>query len=379
MKLARFLLMVCVAAVGSRSQAQGAEGSERVYFGTYGNGPGEGIFVAELNLASSVVSPPRLAAEAVDPSFLAIAPSHKYLYAVSEVSTLGGQKTGGVVAFAVDQATGRLTRLNEQASHGAGPSHLVVDKTGTNVLVANYEGGSAAVLPILEGGRLRSASSWTEFHCHGPNAERQEKSHAHSINLDPANRFAFVADLGCDAIHINRFDAATGSLRNNKPSSASLPPGSGPRHLAFHPTGRFVYVANELASTVNVFWYDADAGSLSSVQTISTLPPAFKETNTVSEVVVHSSGKFVYVANRGHDSIAIFNVDVVTGRLTAAGHESTQGKTPRNFNIDPTGTFLLAANQDSDSVVVFRLDPATGKLKATGQTVKIRKPVCVRF
>ena len=159
----------------------------------------------------------------------------------------------------------------------------------------------------------------------------------------------------------------------------TLPPGSGPRHFAFHPTGRFAYSANELGSTVTTFWYDADNGTLSPVQTLSTLPPSFKDTNTVSEVVVHPSGKYVYVANRGHDSIAIFTVDAASGRLTAAGHESTEGKTPRNFNIDPTGTFLLAANQDSDSVVVFRLDPATGKLHATGQKLAIRKPVCVKW
>jgi 6-phosphogluconolactonase len=359
--------------------ASSAPGAERVYFGTYGSGPGEGIFVAELDPATGVVSTPRLAGEAVDASFLAFDPAHKYLYAASEVSTLDGKKTGGVVAFAVDKTTGRLTRLNEQPSLGAGPCHLVVDKTGKNVLVANYDGGTAAVLPILESGRLRAASSWVAQHGHGPNAERQEKAHAHSINVDPGNRFVFVCDLGCDKVFVYRFDPAAGTLKANNPAFVTLPPGSGPRHFAFHPSGRFAYSANELGSTVTTFWYDADNGTLSPVQTLSTLPPSFKEPNTVSEVVVHPSGKYVYVANRGHDSIALFTVDAATGRLTAAGHESTQGKTPRNFSIDPTGTFLLAANQDSDSVVVFRLDSATGKLRATGQKLAIRKPVCVKW
>jgi 6-phosphogluconolactonase len=378
MKFALLLSFAVFAATSLASPASGAD-VQRVYFGTYGSGPGEGIFVAELDPATGVVSTPRLAAEAVDASFLAFDPGHKALYAVSEVATLDGKKTGGVVGFTVDQATGRLTRKSEKPSEGAGPCHLVVDKTGKYVLVANYDGGTAAVLPLLKPGRLQSASSWVAHHGHGPNAERQEKAHAHSINVDPSNRFVFVCDLGCDKIFVYRFDPLTGSLKANSPAFATLPPGSGPRHFAFHPSGRFAYSANELGSTVTAFWYDADAGTLSPIQTLSTLPKSFKEPNTVSEVVVHPSGKYVYVANRGHDSLAIFNVDAATGRLTAAGHESTQGKTPRNFNIDPTGTFLLAANQDSDSVVIFRLDPATGKLSPTGQKFSIRKPVCVKW
>jgi 6-phosphogluconolactonase len=377
MKLTQFLFASF--ALTSLAPLASAADTERVYFGTYGSGPNDGIFVAELDPATGVVSTPRLAAEAVDASFLAFDPDHKHLYAVSEVSTLGSKRTGGVVAFAVDKATGRLTRLNEQPSEGAGPCHLTVDKTGKNVLVANYDGGTAAVLPILESGSLRAASSSVAHHGRGPNAERQEKAHAHSINVDPANRFAFVCDLGCDKVFVYRFDPTTGSLK--AASAATLPPGSGPRHFAFHPSGRFAYSANELGSTVTTFWYDAENGTLSPVQTLSTLPASFKDanTNTVSEVVVHPSGKYVYAANRGHDSIAIFTVDAATGRLTAAGHESTQGKTPRNFNIDPSGTFLLAANQDSDSVVVFRLDPATGKLRATGQKLALRKPVCIKW
>lgn len=376
MKFALLVSFTCSAVMLFASPAFSAD-AQRVYFGTYGSGPGEGIFVAEFDPASGVVGTPRLAAEAVDASFLAFDPAHKALYAVSEVSTLGGKKTGGVVGFIVDPASGRLTRKSEQPSEGAGPCHLVVDKTGKDVLVANYDGGTAAVLPILEPGRLHAASSWVAQHGHGPNAERQEKAHAHSINVDPANRFAFVCDLGCDKIFVYRFDPTAGTLKAH--GFATLPPGSGPRHFAFHPSGRFAYSANELSSTVTTFWYDADNGTLSPVQTLSTLPPSFKETNTVAEVVVHPSGKYVYVANRGHDSIAIFTVDAASGRLTAAGHESTEGKTPRNFNIDPTGTFLLAANQDSDSVVVFRLDPATGKLRATGQKLGIRKPVCIKW
>ncbi len=379
MKSAPLLLLACVAVNVLSSFASAAEATERVYFGTYGSGPNEGIFVAELDPATGVVSTPRLAAEAVDASFLAFDPGHIALYAVSEVSNLDGKKTGGVVGFTVDKATGRLTRKSEQPSEGAGPCHLVVCRTGKNVLVANYDGGTAAVLPIRTPGLLGPASSSVAQHGHGPNAERQEKAHAHSINVDAHDHFAFVCDLGCDKIFVYHLNPIAGTLKANNPAFVELPPGSGPRHFAFHPTGRFAYSANELGSTVTTFWYDAENGTLSPVQTLSTLPSSFKEPNTVAEVVVHPSGKYVYVANRGHDSIAIFTVDAATGRLTAAGHESTQGKTPRNFNIDPSGTFLLAANQDSDSVVVFRLDPATGKLKATGQKLAIRKPVCIKW
>ncbi len=379
MKLASTLLCVSFAVVFSLSSAHAAEGTKRVYFGMYGKAAEDGIYVAELDLGSGVVTAPRLAARAVDPSFLAFDPAHKFLYAVSEVVTLGGKPTGGVVAFAVDKATGNLTRLNEQPSEGAGPCHLIVDKSGKNVLVANYEGGTVAVLPIDETGRLKPASSVIAHHGKGPNRERQEGPHAHSINVDPANRFAFAADLGADRIFIYRFDPAAGKLTPNDPPAVVIAPGSGPRHFAFHPTGRFAYVINELASTITAFWYDAENGSLSTVQTISTLPKGFKGENTTAEIVVHPSGKFVYGSNRGHDSIAIFSVDAASGRLTAIAHEPTQGRTPRNFSIDPTGTYLLAANLDSNSVTVFRLDPATGRLKATGQKLQIHKPSCMKW
>jgi 6-phosphogluconolactonase len=235
------------------------------------------------------------------------------------------------------------------------------------------------VFPIDEDGRLRPASSVVQVHGHGVNRERQEGPHAHSINLDPASRFAFVCDLGLDKVFSYRFDSAAGKLTPNDPPAVDLPPGSGPRHMAFHPSARFAYVINEMASTITAFWYDAETGVLSRAQTLSTLPAGFKGTNTCAEVAVHPNGKFVYGSNRGHDSIAIFSVDPVTGRLTAAGHEPTQGKTPRGFGIDPTGAYLLAANQDSNTVVVFRIDASTGKLTPTGQTVIVHQPCCVVF
>jgi 6-phosphogluconolactonase len=370
---------VCLLLAASVSTASAADGRERIYFGTYGQGAQDGVFVAEMDLATGTVSEPRLAGRAVNASFVALHPDHRHLYAVAEVSSLGGRRTGGVVAFTIAPETGALHQINEQASGGAGPCHLVVDKAGKDVLVANYDGGSVAVLPIDERGGLKRASSIQVHRGRGVNRARQETAHAHSINLDAANRFAFVADLGVDKIFVYRFDAAAGKLAPNQPPTVKVADGAGPRHLAFDPTGRFAYVIDELDSTITAFWYDAENGTLSRVQVVSTLPKDFHGENTASEVAVHPSGKFVYGANRGHDSLAIFSVDPVSGKLVAVGHESTQGKTPRNFAIDPTGAFLLAANQDSDSVVIFRIDAATGRLRATGQKLQIHQPVCVRY
>jgi 6-phosphogluconolactonase len=370
---------VCLLFAASASTVSAADGRERIYFGTYGQGAQDGVFVAELDLATGTVSEPRLAGRAVNASFVALHPDHRHLYAVAEVSSLGGRRTGGVVAFTIAPETGALHQINEQASGGAGPCHLVVDKAGQDVLVANYDGGSVAVLPIDERGGLKRASSIQVHRGKGVNRARQETAHAHSVNLDASNRFAFVADLGVDKVFVYRFDAAAGKLAPHQPPTVKVADGAGPRHLAFDPTGRFAYVIDELDSTITAFWYDAENGTLSRVQVVSTLPKDFHGENTASEVAVHPSGKFVYGANRGHDSLAIFSVDPVSGKLIAVGHESTQGKTPRNFAIDPTGAFLLAANQDSDSVVVFRIDAATGRLRATGQKLQIRQPVCVRY
>ncbi len=352
--------------------------SLRVYFGTYTGPLSKGIYHSTLDLASGQLSPPQLSAEITSPSFVAIHPSRKFLYAVSEISDFQGKPLGGVSAFAIDAASGKLSLLNQQSSAGAGPCHLVVDAAGKNVLVANYGGGSVASLPIDATGKLAVASASIQHVGSGFDKSRQEQPHAHSINLDAANRFAFAADLGLDKVLIYRFDASKGTLVANDPPAGIVPPGSGPRHFAFHPTGRFAFVNNEMTSAVTVFRYDGDKGSLSEVHTLSTLPHAVKG-NSTAETVVHPSGKFVYVSNRGHDSIAIFAFDETSGKLTAAGHCLTGGKTPRNFNIDPTGRYLLAANQGTNDVVTFRIDGKTGQLTPVGTKIEVGSPVCVRF
>jgi 6-phosphogluconolactonase len=373
--------IVAVTAFGQAGASSSGSGDVLVYFGTYTGEKSKGVYVSRLDVASGALTPPELAGETTSPSFLAVHPSRNFLYAVNEVRTFEGKESGSVSAFAIDRKTGKLTALNQQASAGRGPAHLVVDKAGRNVLVANYGGGSVAVLPIGTDGALKPASAFIQHTGASVNAERQKGPHAHSINLDPANRFAYAADLGLDKVLIYRFNAEKGSLVANDPPFASVEPGAGPRHFAFHPDGRFAYVINEMHVTVTAFSRDRDRGALTELQTISTLPPGRSvETGySTADVQVHPSGRFLYGSNRGHDSIVVFAIDEKTGRLTYVENRPTQGSTPRGFGIDPSGTYLLAANQRSDTVVVFRIDRQTGRLTPTGHTIAVGAPVCVKF
>jgi 6-phosphogluconolactonase len=363
---------LCASAV---AEAAPMPGPVTVYIGTYTDGTSRGIYRLTFDAATGTMTEPVLAVETKNPSFLALHPSGRFLYAVGEVSSFEGAKTGAVSAFAVDPKTGDLALLNQQSSEGAGPCHLVVDKTGRNALVANYGGGTVAVLPIGEDGRLKPASSVRVHEGSGPTKGRQEKPHAHGIYLDAAERFAFSPDLGADRVFVYRFDAAKGTLEPH--GAAPLDPGAGPRHLAFHPSGRYLYTINELLSTVSAFAYDAAKGALAPLQTVSALPPGFSGTSWTAEVEVSRDGRFVYGSNRGDDSLAVFAVDAATGRLTPAGHAPVGGKNPRHFTIDPSGRFILVGHQGSGTIGVLRLDPATGLPALTGATVKLDKPVCL--
>lgn len=384
-----FLIGGVAMALAQSRVAPAADGPEvrnsRVYIGTYTNGAGasasRGIYLLDLDTANGAMTAPRVAVETVNPSFLAVHPGRRFLYAVGETGLFKGQKSGAVSAFAVDEASGTLGLLNQEPSRGQGPCYVTVDRGGANVLVANYGSGTVACLPIGGDGRLRPASSSLQHEGSVADPKRQGGPHAHSINLDDANRFAIAADLGLDKLLINRFDPAKGTLTPNDPAFARVAPRSGPRHFAFHPDGRHAYVINEISCTVTGFDYDPEHGSLSEIQTISTLPEGVVVGPGLStaEVQVHPSGRFLYGSNRGHHSIAIFAIDAASGRLHAVGNVSTRGKTPRNFGIDPTGKFLLAANQDSNSIVAFRIDPQTGNLEPTGQSVEVPKPCCVKF
>lgn len=359
------------------AQRPPSKGDYLVYFGTSSRNA-KGIYVSRFNATTGQLTAPELAGETANPSFLAIHPNRRFLYAVSEVNNFQGQRLGAVSAFAIDRVTGKLTLLNQVSARGAGPAHLTVDRSGKTVLVANYGGGSVAVLPIKEDGSLAEASGFVQHTGVGV-TKRQAGPNAHSINASPDNRFAIVADLGLDKVFVYRFDPVKGSLEANDPPFVKAAPGAGPRHFAFHPNRPFAYVINEMASTVTAFAYNAKAGVLTERQTITTLPKDFTGATSTAEVQVHPTGKFLYGSNRGNDSIAVFSIDARKGTLTPVETMPTQGKTPRNFGIDPTGSFLLAANQGSGSVVVFRIDPKTGRLTPTGQIVEIGAPSCVKF
>lgn len=378
------LAVILFTSLLSAPLARGAEkaragGEYLVYFGTYTGPKSQGIYACRFNPETGRVTPPGLAAESRNPSFLAVDPSRRFLYAVNEVGDYQGQKSGGVSAFSIDRTTGKLTFLNEVASRGADPCHVSLDKRGKYVLVANYTGGSVAVFPVLKEGRLGEASAFAQHHGSSVNRERQEGPHGHMISVTADNRFALAADLGLDELLVYRFDAARGSLAPNDPPFAQVPAGAGPRHFAFHPSGKFVYVINEMGSSITTFSYDGSRGALSELETVSTLPRDFKGENDCAEIAVYPSGKFLYGSNRGHDSIAVFAIDPQKGTLTLIQDVSTQGKTPRHFAIDPTASFLFAANQASDNVVVFRIDRATGRLTPTGQVLDVPSPVCVTF
>jgi 6-phosphogluconolactonase len=348
-----------------------------VFVGTYtgpkpgANGQSGGIYRFEFDAATGKLTNGAVAAETRDPSFLAIHPSKRWLYSA-------GEGPGEVSAFALDARTGKLTFINGQTTGGGAPCHLSVDSKGKNVLAANYNGGSVCCLPIQEDGSLGKASAFIQHTGKSVDPKRQTHPYAHSINLDAANRFAFVADLGLDKVLVYRFDSVAGTLKPNDPPAVDVAKGAGPRHFAFHPSGKFAYVINELNSTVTAMRYDADKGLLTPLQSLSTLPGPHPG-NSTAEVVVHPSGKFLYGSNRGHNSIAVFAINPDTGELKVVGHQGKDIKTPRNFALDPSGTWAIVANQDSDSMVVFKVDAKTGELLPTDVRAAVKRPVCVRF
>lgn len=350
-----------------------------VYVGTHTGPKSKGIYRFELDAATGKASNLELAGEMTSPSFLAIHPTGKFLYAVGEVDLADGKKGGGLAAFGLDPATGKLTKLNTQSSGGGGPCHIVLDKEGKTALVANYGGGSAASLPIGADGKLAEAASLMQHKGKSVDKGRQEAPHAHSINVDPGNKFAVVADLGLDQVLVYRLDPVRGTLTPNDPPYAAVAQGAGPRHFAFHPSSKYGYVINEMGNTVTVFDYDATKGVLTKKQDIGTLPKDFKGKSYTSEIVVHPSGKFLYGSNRGHDSIAFFSIDPKTGELTAVQNQPEGIKWPRNFAIDPTGQWLIVGNEQGNSIVFFRIDPETGKLTSTGEKLEVASPMCIRF
>ena len=376
------------------SAAGGRSGKILAYVGTYsaavdgGGSNGKGIYLFEMDITSGELSLINLAAEARNASWLSLDPSGRHLYAINEVADFDGN-SGSVSAFAVNRANGELQLLNVVSSEGAGPAHLSVDASGKFVFVANYAGGTLAVLPILSTGALGPA---TDVHqdtgslgpkipasaAAGFSFSGHDKPHAHMIHADPGNRFVLQSDLGQDRIYVYRLDPVAGKLSPVNDPFVALPPGDGPRHFTFHRNGRWLYSLQEEGSTVVFFHFDPATGSLRAQQTISTVPTGFKGTNFTSEILLSPDGRFLYAANRLHDSIAIFSLNG-EGRLHSLGETSTRGDYPRYIGSAPGGAFLYACNQRSDSIASFRVDRKSGMLTFTGRYTSIGSPACILF
>ena len=351
-----------------------------LYVGTYTTpSRREGVYLVRMNRQSGKLRRVGAVDAGEKPSFLAIHPNGRVLYAVNEVEKYNGKASGAVSTLAVARDTGALTRRNEQPSEGAAPCFVSVDRSGRVVLIANYTGGSVALLPIKADGSLAPPASVVHHTGTGPNTERQDAPHAHCIITDPSNRFVLSADLGADRVFVYRLDLDGKSLRHVEGADGVMRPGAGPRHLAFHRTLPLVFVTNELDSTVATLRFDPESGKLSSLDAHSTLPSGWTGTNYPADIHVAPSGRTLYVSNRGHNSIAVFSVAPATGALALEQVVSTGGDWPRNFSLDPTGRWLLVANQQSDSVVVFARDQESGRLTPTRQRLAIPSPACLRF
>jgi 6-phosphogluconolactonase (cycloisomerase 2 family) len=370
---------VQLAYVGTYSSPQGPEGSK---------GNGRGIYLFEMNPSTGALKQREVIDDSSNPACLALHPSRKYLYAANEIADYQGGHSGAVTAFSIDLSNGHLTRLNTMSSEGAGPAHLSVHPSGKYVFVANYAGGSFAVLPVLTDGRLGPAiAAKQDMGKVGPThaasappgsfaISGHDRRHAHMIEADPSGKFVVVSDLGLDQIQIWKFDAADGTVTPN--SSVSVPPGDGPRHFAFHPNSRWFYSLQEEGSTLMLFDYDAGAGRLTARQTLSSLPPDCAGTNFTSEVRLSPDGRFLYAGNRLHDSIAVFSISD-SGTLKFVGETWTRGDYPRSFTLDPTGSFLYSCNQRSDVVTTFRVNRESGNLDFTGQYTPVGTPSILIF
>jgi 6-phosphogluconolactonase len=379
MKIARNILLAAslfFCALCTRAQSNPAK--YFVYVGTYtAKTQSKGIYLFEFSPDTGKLTSQGLAGETPDPSWVAVHPSGKYLYAANESG-----KDSAVSAFSIDPKTGKLTFLNKLPALGEDPCYLSFDKTGKFLFVANYTSGNVVVFPILTNGNLGEHTALlTDQGALGPNKEHQDGPHAHWIEPSTHNHFVEVSDLGLDRVLIYKFDETNGSLTRGEPAdnfSAVLSPGTGPRHVAFAPDGKFMYVLGELASTVTVFAHEAQ-NTFRSLQVISALPKGFTGRNDAAEIAILPNGKFLYTSNRGHDSIAVFSIDPAKGTLTQVADTQTGGKEPRHFSIDPTGHFLLAENENSDTIVEFRIDSANGKLTPTGEVVKTPSPICIAY
>jgi 6-phosphogluconolactonase len=363
------------------------KGGALLFVGT-GTGTGsEGIYAYRFDEANGGLQPLGLAAKADSPSFLALSPDGATLFAVNEVGSYQGAKTGAVSSYALNHDAGTLTLINTVASGGAGPCHLTTDHTGRVLVVANYSGGSAASFQIGAGGKLSEAVSVFHYDSPGPgegqDKHRQEASHAHRATVSPDNKFVLINDLGLDKIHIYRLDVASAKLTPNDPPEWKSAPGSGPRALRFYPNGRWAYCVDELKSTVDQLGWEPATGTLTLLEKTVLLPEGFHGATRAAEIIFNqkgaSKGKFAYVANRDDDFLATFKVDEATGKLSGIRRTPSGGAIPRHIALDPSERWILAADQDSNVIAVFRRDPRSGELSSNGQSFKIFSPQCLLF
>jgi 6-phosphogluconolactonase len=344
-----------------------------VYFGTHARGPGKGFSLSHFDMETGALSKPQYLVDAVEPAYFVIHPDGRHLY------TCNGGEPGAVSAYEINPAHGQIKLLNQKPAGGADPSYITLDRTNRFLLVANYVGGNISALAVQPDGSLGERTALIQHTGKSINSQRQSKPFAHSIVLDPTNGFALVADLGVDKLFVYRFNEKDGTLAPNDPPSASVKPGSGPRHVRFHPNGKWVYLINEMGCTIIGFNWDSTRGSLDEFQMVPTLPEGFSGTSTCAEVDIHPNGKFLYGTNRGHDSVAVFSIDQASGKLSLIEHAPSGGKTPRNFSFDPSGQWMICTNHGSNNAAVFRIDQATGKLTQVGQPVEVPYPFCPRF
>jgi 6-phosphogluconolactonase len=355
-----------------------------VYVGTYPVGDSKGIYLYRFDEKSSHLISLGLAAEIANPSFIATDPIHRYLYAVTDTDAdIPGPNADRVAntvsSFKIDGATGSLKFLNRVSSGGKDPIHLIVDRTGKILFVANYDSGSVASFALRPDGSIGAMTGFDQHHGSSVNPHRQEGPHAHEVVVSPDHRFLYVPDLGLDQIMIYRIDEEKSSFVPNNPAYVAVRGGLGPRHFVFVPGDKFAYAVCEMGSSVVAFSYNRESGALKPIQTISTLPAVFSGEDDSAEIQIDKAGRFLYASNRGQNAITEFQIDKGTGKLVVVQNISTEGKTPRNFVIDPTGRYLLAANQDSNNMVLFKIDSATGRLTPTNQIEKIGAPVCILF
>ena len=374
----RTYLKAGLAALGLQSAGAWAKadmGEYLVYFGTYTDQAARGIYAYRFQPATGKLTSIGLMAETPNPAFLVATPNGRFLYAVNWKGDAREKQGDTVSAYAIDRKTGKLTFLNKVDSKGEMPTNLTIDHTGKTLLVVSYTGGNITGYLIEADGKLSEPTTYFEHR--GKSVHPVPGPHSHGVIISPDNKHAFVGEVGLDQVRSYSLDASKGKLTPSDPPFVSVTPGTAPRHLAFHPSGKYLFVNDESRPAVTVF--AVDGGHLKEIQEVPAIPADYKGRDATAEIQIDKKGRFVYVSNRGHDSIAVFSVDQGTGKLTPIQHASTLGKTPRNFSLDPTGQYLFAANQGSDTVVPFKVDPESGKLTPTGEPISVPKPVCVLF